>query len=696
MKVNHIDISHFLKNRYHYKIPDFQRPYSWGVSNANTVLEDLESSISSGKKHFFGSVVWISQDDERVIIDGQQRVTTVLLMLIAIYHILGESESQEEIDLAKRLNDEYLYDQYNEEHKRLKLRTVTDDNTFFKNIYEKELDNPECRRSSVYKVYRHFYTYFRGKEKLYERYVSGLSRLEVVELCLDDNTDSPQKIFESINATGRPLEDGDKIRNFVLMVDNKKARATIFNKYWKVIEQSLRSEQAITDFFFNFLIAVRGREIRLGDIYPEFKSYFNEKIDDHSNLEKMFHFYENILRYLNHYLFLRYKKDENQLYVSFHNENFRINHLRIWTNTPFLMSVLEAFVFEKIGKNDVKEVFKITESYLVRRMINGGTGGANKFFPGIFNAVESIKQKHPGSSYSNAYAYLLLSRKGVQRLLDDEEIFNKLPSMDFYSLRSYYKQFILTSIDDCQQSNESHLLRDINESNRQLTIEHIMPQTLTEEWKAELGENYQEIHARYLNTLANLTLTGYSSKYSNNSFIQKKSMENGFNDSPLLINDFVKKEETWNRDALERRGRWWAEQVVKIWPLPKTTIQDVEDDQVQEVKADQLFETDLTGSKPYRVTVFGDYHGVNNWSDLLDVVFEAFYERYSNFKWDILNDDILSKHVSENAEDFRASNEIFDTSIFINSYSNTAGKIELIKRLCKIYNIQPENLKINF
>ena len=675
-------------------MPDFQRPYSWGINNAETMIEDLEASMQSEKKHFFGSIVWINDQDERVIIDGQQRITTILLMLIAIYHVLRQSGEEENKRLAERINEEFLYDKYNEEHKRLKLRTVVDDNEVFKNIYEGDFKPQDYRHLQLYRVYNYFYEYFKEKPDL-QQYISALGNLDIIDLCIDDSNDSPQKIFESINSTGKSLQDGDKIRNFILMTDSKQAREIIFHEYWKVIEQSLSDGKTITDFFFNFLISVNDQEIRVKNIYSEFKTFFHDRISDQSDISQIRNFYNQVLSYLKHYMFLRFNKDENRAYGGLANVGFRLNYLKVFTTTPLLMNVLEDFVNQELSEEEARQIFHITESYIVRRILIGASMmGSNKSMPGIFGNMKQMKKEHPESSYSEIYAHILSEKKGFRRFPRDEELASSIPALDFYSNRGHYKKFILTSIDDCLQSKESFLLKEIASSERQLTVEHIMPRSLNAEWKLSLGQNYQEIHDKYLHTLANLTLSGYNSKYSNSSFKDKKEMPNGFNESTLLINDFIKKQDVWDRDALDRRSEWWIEQVTKIWPVITPSI-GIASSSTKVFRFDDLLKTDFTGTKPYQVVVFNDFYGVDSWSDLLDTVFESFYSQDPDFKTRMLKDEMLYDQISENADDFLTSNEIFDTGIFVNSHSSTERKIHLINRLGQIYGIDKEDLEIH-
>jgi len=259
----------------------------------------------------------LNEGNNSTIIDGQQRATTVLLMLTALYHIISDNPQSSKYP-AQAIKDQYLYNSqdYNEEKNRIKLRTVTTDNEIFEQIFDRKDFSPHAKDSKLYQVYEQFYLYFKEKESL-DRYIDILKNFEVVTIALDASDDNPQKIFESINSTGKPLTDGDKIRNFALMLNNDEARAVVLKKYWQIIENHLTyiNKDFISDFFKYYLTSRLQKEVKIEQVYPEFKKlFFNSIGDKQDDVEKLEEFYNQVLAYLYHYIFLKFNIDKSGTY----------------------------------------------------------------------------------------------------------------------------------------------------------------------------------------------------------------------------------------------------------------------------------------------------------------------------------------------------------------------------------------------
>ena len=688
--MHHSNINAFLftPNKY-FEIPDFQRPYSWNIDQIKTYLEDLEKALESGNSHYFGSIVYISSGQESTIIDGQQRATTVLLMITAIYHlILGDPHRSKMA--ADQINENFLYNKFGEENNRIKLRTMTTDNEVFKKIYNQQIQTKVDEGSRLYKAYKYFSDYFKDKDNL-DRYIGILEKFEIVDISLGASDDNPQKVFESINSTGKPLSDGDKIRNFALMLNNKQARKLVFDKYWKIIERELedQSKDLITDFFKYFLTSYAQREVKADQVYPYFKEVFaNVMGDDQSNIENLDTFYKGILDNLYHYLFLKFNKDEMGIYHSVKDAGFRLNYLKIETPFPFLFRVLGMYKNNEISEQGIQNVFKITESYLARRIIcNIPATGLNKMYSSIHQDISKHKED-PGYSYSDAYSSVLLSKPRSLRFPRTAEIKRAIMVDQFYSYQGRYKTFILSSVDDFEQSKESSLLCKLSSSEPNLSIEHIMPQKLNEQWRDDLGSDWEKVHEQYLHTLPNLTLTGYNLKYSNNSFDDKKTMENGFNQSPLIINQFIKETDVWDRTALEKRSSWWEGKIAKIWPEPSQSFTPA----VTEDQISLLDEYDLKGSAPISVTVLGDLTLVSKWVNVVETIFEALYEKEPSFIEKIVNDENVSKWITTDPTEFYNPLEISETGYFIETGTDSNSKKRLISHLASLFNLSKDDL----
>ena len=687
MDVSRNDIKEFLyKPGTFFKIPDFQRPYSWDKANILNFLDDLEQVIKTDRKHFFGSIVYIKEGDNSTIIDGQQRATTAILMLTAIYHILLDHPERGNISSSEIL-EKYLFNSgnYSNEKNRIKLRTVTTDDKIFKEIFERQKFGSSSKDSKLYQAYEVFIDYFNGKENL-EEYVNKLSNFEIVKIVLDSSDDNPQKVFESINSTGKPLTDGDKIRNFALMLNNSDAREIVLNKYWKNIEADLTevNKDYISDFFKYLLTSKLQKEVKIDQVYPEYKKLFFANIDDQQDdIEKLETFYGSVIDQLDYYNFLKFNKDEDGDYKAITEKGFRLNYLMIEGYFPFLMRVMDEYKHQRIDDTTLQNIFATLESYLARRIIcNMTTTGFNKFFATLHREIVSYIREYPGTNYADVFSYILLNRTGDLRVPKEAEIQSAIENNPLYTQKKIYVRYILSSIDD--RSKESKLLKQLSEGEIPLTIEHIMPQTLNADWKDELGPDYEQIHEKYVDTLPNLTLTGYNSKYSNNKFEIKKTTEFGFNDSPLIINQYLKTVEKWDLNSIQTRNQWWHNQVNKIWPAPSTTFTPS-----LEQKEIVFTESDLTGVKFKAIKVFGEEFECNSCIAAYEFILKKMFEQYADLYDFIIADDFLHKYIRTSADGLSLPGEIVGTPYFFECRLSNNYKTDVIARLIEHLEIAP-------
>jgi len=701
MKVTHNNIKDFLytPNKY-FVIPDFQRPYSWEKDNVQSFLNDLSAlAETQNTNHFFGSIVYINEGDNSVIIDGQQRATTVLLMLTALYHLVAEDSGRANMP-ADQIKESYLYnkfaERYGSEENRIKLRTVTTDNEIFENIFEQSELNDTQKASRIHIAYKYFYEYFKDKNEL-DQYIDVLQRFEVVTIALDATDDNPQKVFESINSTGKPLSDGDKIRNFALMLNNDEVRKYVLNNYWKQIEVSLTdaTNDYITDFFRNYLISKYQRDVKLRDVYPTFKQSFYEAIEDEdASIEELKVFYDDIVSKLSHYQYLKFNRDVASKYGQLGDAGFRINYLQIEVSYPFLMNVLEMFVNGTIDSKRARDIMHMIESMLTRRIISGiASTGLNNLFSTLHKDVMKHLTKYPDETYENVLAYILIEKAGGLRYPVRSEVDISIRNNPFYEQRSYYNLFVLTSIDDMNQSKESSLLRQVSDGSLELTIEHVMPQTLTDAWKKRLGTNYQTIHDSFVHTLPNLTLTGYNSKYSNRDFTEKKTIENGFNNSPLLINRFIAEKNTWTDAELTERSDWWSLQIDKIWPVPLTTFVPESND----VELSLLDEVDLTYTKPKQVTILGESYQINSWKEALPHIFEVLFTKYREEIPSLLDkDEFVGRYIrsKKDANSLISYQVIPGTDYVVEANTSSNYKRMLVAKVGQYLGLSNDDIKV--
>ena len=686
-----------------FKIPDFQRPYSWHRENCKELLDDLEDLIDSTKTHFFGSVVYETKGDESVIIDGQQRVTTVSLMIMAIYHLVTEDPSLTGEHLpAAEIRERFLWNQRHagDSKNRVKLRGITKDAEIFQQIYDQDVKYPH-ENSELYQVYRYFRDYFADKHDLH-RYIEALERLKIVKILLDPRDDQPQKIFEKINATGKELNDGDKIRNFALMMDDDTVRTHVFNQYWIKIEQSLVDSSArrddIKDFFWRLLVSNLQKEVRVTkDVYPEFKKFFADRVKSTGDKEQIDQFWQEALGDLDRYRFLKYHSDETVKMAGFKGSVSRLGSLGVEVHLPYLMRVLKRWHDEQLDSEQVESVMTITETYLVRRgLLRYSTQGLNKFYATLDkNIWEKVSKSQ--SSYEDIYRYMV-TNSGYECPQPDE-LKRRLVDVNFYRLNGGFKNFVLSSYDDKKLPKEpTRLLGLLGQKDSNISIEHIMPQSLNDTWKTELGVDWSETHNKYCNSLANLTLTGYNSEYSNKSFSEKLNAPNGFAQSNLAINrDSVAIYKVFNEESTKDRMDWWLKTIEWIWPYPKSDYApDSDGSSYEEEDLESLASSDLSHSEPQAVVFRQQVIEANNWADVLDVLVDRIYEDDVHLIEKLRGDTKTSPEISQYGQDFIESVGIADSDWLVNTTSTTNDKIRLLNRVLDLANIDQQDVSVRF
>lgn len=692
-----------------FEIPEFQRPYSWQANNVQEFLSDLEECIEKQKKHYFGTVVQVEDTDStysNAIIDGQQRVTTSLLMIAAIYHLAKKDPSliENPETTVDKIEYQYLINK-DLDNNRVKLRTVTTDNQILQRIFDVNGDESRLtlkeRQSNLFQVYSEFCQYFTGKKGL-DKYIDGLGHFEISALTLVAGDDNPQRVFESINSTGKPLTDGDKIRNFALMLNNNTLRDHVYKKYWTVIEEALVdvSKDYITDFFRSYIISKKQAIVKLDAVYPEFKKLFERQVGEDQNMEKIDAFYGDIVESLRFYQLLKFGENTStdNRYDGITSTVFKMRYIQTDLYIPFALSVLR-YADDNLTKQQLDEVFGLIETYFSRRIVcNINTTSVDRFLASLHKDALGYLEDAPESNYVDVLKYLFLSRTGQTRMPSDAEYENAIRTNPTYTQRNAFINYILTSSDG--SSKESNTLNQIANGDLRLSIEHVMPQTLTKEWEHELGadelgiEHTHLVHDQYIHTLANLTLTGYNSEYSNRSFDEKKTLvvkgeKVGFNDSDLRINKWIAAHDAWNEETLKERQDWWIENLQKVWPLPQTNFKPVEPDTTVLL----LNEQNLKGKGIRSVQVFGDSTLVGTWAEALDIIAESIYDKNPDFFDLVSQDEFLFKYFKKDSSGFNNSAEILDTGYYLDTGNDTNTKLRIVHALGKLFELSSDDIK---
>lgn len=657
-------------------IPVYQRTYNWKIQNCEQLLNDLKAVYRNNyDSHFFGSIVYVEEDlggcNEYIIVDGQQRITTVSILLLAIRNYLNNNDiNANGINIAKIMKA-YLIDEYANDEKKLKLKLVHGDDEAYNRLIE---NSTPIENNSITINYMFFYNQLKKMEsteisKLYE----AITKLMIVAISLKpQNGDDPQLIFESLNSTGLDLQESDKIRNYVLMGLDSKRQEILYKKYWEKIELLVGKQDMSR--FIRYYLAIKTRELPKEDkLYFEFKKYkMNYDITIESLLEGLIiyaQFYNEIMKC---------NPSDNGYKGAFG----RLMHLEVNTSIPLLFDLLYAYKNNLLDNKEICEAAQLIESYYVRRMICGlPISSINRTFVSIGTEIEKYINED-NATYLDAFKFSILARTGKSRFPNDHEFDNCFHSFELYNAKPVFKKYILERLENSNSKEKVAVEEQINCG--VLTIEHVMPQTLTQEWKTYLGNSWELIYTKYLHTIGNLTLTAYNSDYSNLSFDKKKEKpENGFMYSKLFLNDYIKKASVWNENTMIKRAELLFCVAKKLWGMPITNFRHKENEQWIDLDD----EYDFTGKTIVKMVFLGDEISTNNISDAYNKINVQLYmldpETYLS---------INSKYISTNERDIRKPYKL-SNSLFIETNLSSQSKVNEIRKYLKYFNLDPQDLR---
>lgn len=556
------NINSILNGFKQFIIPVYQRTYSWESEQCERLWNDIvEMQHGNRVGHFVGSIVNIAEQamptgvQKYMIIDGQQRMTTLSILLIALRDY-GFNHPEDTSINPNGINGMCIQNDYGQGDEKYKLLlTQTDRDILIKLIERSPLDGVGFSR--ILETYNFFIEKIEKQELTLQQIQEGVAKLQIVNITLDRVVDDAQLIFESLNSTGMDLSQSDLIRNYILMGLDPNTQSNIYKHYWLPMEKLFNYEKqsALMDQFFRDYLTYKGGRIpKFGKIYEEFKSYHKNKF-----VGAVQEFCKDIYINAKYYTNIYYAKSgEKELDLIFKD----IAELKMEVSFPFLLKVYSDFDKGSITKEQFCDVLKYCESYVFRRSICGiPTNSLNKTFMMI---TKEIKENNYVNSIK-AYFILLDSYKVFP---NNEEFKNDFEKKDIYNMR--IRNYILSKLEN--YNNKA----PINIEN--FTIEHIMPQNKNpkQEWKDALGENWGEVQKMYLHTLGNLTLTAYNSEMSDEPFLKKLNMSGGFKESALRINSFVVNQVTWNEDLIKERATFLAEKALKIWDYPVLTAEELE------------------------------------------------------------------------------------------------------------------------
>ena len=684
MRVYNKKFVEFLEgNDKHFVIPVYQRNYDWSKEHCKRLFNDILEIHKKGyTNHFLGTIVSIydeqSEKREYLIIDGQQRITTLSLLLLALYDLLDKEEIKGNIN-KEEIRDEYLVNKYSEGDKRIRLKPVKDDNLAFIQLFKSS--DEKIPDSNVTNNYEYFKERIKKLDISFEDFYKAIKKLIIVEIELIRSEDDPQMIFESLNSTGLSLTQSDLVRNFILMKQPSKEQEEFYNKYWYKIEKNTRFN---VDNFIRDFLTYKERVIPNKDkVYESFKKFVRQ-----NHAENLEDFLKELLKFSEYYSKIVFSKEED---ATINNLLKRINKLEVSVSYPFLLEVFDDYSNNILKKDDVVEILKILESFAFRRIITDlPTNALNKIFQILGRDIKKVENYK--ENYIDILKYLLISKKGSQKFPTDQEFSDKFKTRDVYNLKSKNRLHLLENLENYENKEEVKVEELLND--KTLDIEHIMPQTLTKIWITALGQDFHQIHEKWLHTIGNITLTGYNSKLSNKSFVEKRDMQKGFKESRLFLNKYLSELDNWNEENIQKRSEILCEVALKIWIYPQTNyIIPKKTDNLYSLSDDHCF----TGEKIESYIFQEKEIKVKSWKELYQSICLSLYDVDSNKFKSFLEDDEFQmkkrKMISANKANLTSPLKISDT-IYLESNLNTDTILNMIRLVLKKFEIDDDEVSV--
>ena len=567
------NIYEILNGNKQFLIPVYQRYYSWDIEQCKRLWNDIVEMQKKGKVgHFVGSIVNIAEQamptgvQKYMIIDGQQRMTTLSLLLLALRDYAINNPEDTTIN-ARRIDNMLLKNEYESGDERYKLLlTETDRDILMRLVEEKPI--PDDTRSKLLDNYKFFAGKIADKELQPAEVYESIGKLQIVNITLDRSVDDAQAIFESLNSTGKELSESDLIRNYVLMGLEPTEQTYVYEHLWRPMELLFvyETQDSVMDRFFRDYLTMKITRIPKQDrVYEEFKLY-------HLNCEfsTIRELCQDLLTYAKYYTDMVFKRSSNPALKSLYED---INDLRMEVSYPFLLKVHNDYAEGIISEDDLKLIIRLCISYVFRRSIcDIPTNSLNKTFATLKNEIKP-------DDYVNSIKALFVMRNDYKEFPDDDKFAAAFVSRDIYTMRS--RNFILSHLEN--YGNKAPIIIE------NYTIEHIMPQnsSLSPEWQQMLGAKWREVQKTYLHTIGNLTLTAYNSEMSDHPFMVKMDMEGGFKESALRLNAYVVKLNEWNEQTIKERAALLADKAKQIWAYPDMTAAELAPYQTVEKPAER-------------------------------------------------------------------------------------------------------------
>ena len=685
-------------NKKQYCIPVFQRDYAWTEEQCTKLFEDIVMAYKKDRPHFCGSFVYAplgskKHIDSYIIIDGQQRFTTLYILIKALADSADDDRDKDA--LQRYLYNEDKFDRYGlDEKSKLKLKPVKTDNDQLLLLMSGKIEQMDkSRRGIIY----HNYMLFMQLIKSFLEESSANSVLMINDgieklICADirlDTDDNAQEIFERINSTGIKLGLADLIRNYILMTDTDQER--LYEEYWLTV-QNLLPDKLLDNFFIDYLNMKSDGFVKESEAYKSFKQVYVEgKYDNEKRLQEILHYAKQ------YYVFCYGSSDFG---AEVNKALAGLRKLKQTTVYLFLFRVFDDYENGIINKNELARVLKMLLSYSIRRLVcEIGSNTLRGLYKTLYGRV--FEQKENKNTYYDSLVSFFLQQTSKNTIPSDNEFVTALQEKNLYSKNALCKYLL------CAIENQGKETLDTEN----LSIEHIMPQNknLSMSWQKMLGENWQSVHEKYLHTLGNLTLTGYNSELGDKPFEKKKEkLEETITHIAVLYSD-VKDKSEWNSVNMEKRAKRLAEIILKLFPIeqPKIKIEFTDPPYNLYTLANP---DDATYKTVNYFEFLGERVNVSSFAEMVRSIAQILYDMDNS-----IIDDMAKKHeplpewttpaFSYEEDGVRNPFKLRNCNIYISTGYSASACIFFIRGLMKkyefdisedfVYSAKPNNTSIN-
>lgn len=666
-------VNDVLGNIKQINIPVYQRRYSWRREQLVRFVDDLRMAFANHRdKYFFGSLILDASSgglNTVAVIDGQQRLTTVSLFLIAIRDMLGQDD--EEYD---RINEEYLINKFDKVSvAKNRLHSVPGDEEQYIDVLRHGAGAAE---SLFLETYAYFYDVLNQDWLSVTDWLQVLEeRLQVMNIVVNQDDDA-QLIFESLNSTGMSLTESDKIRNYLLMSLHGDKQQEAFD-LWRSNER-LVPRGELSKFYRHYLssLAMTSKPIKEAEIYDDYRRYVGgtESFDRLAQLKK-----ENTVAKI-------YATIANPQQAQFDDPRIksllvRIGHLNNDILYPYFLQIFAKFRDGELSANQMTGILQVILAYLARRLFVGiPTTGLNQLFVVLDRQVVRYAERNQ-LDYVQALKLVLTKKVKRNKLFPtDAELEAALQTKDYYHISYPSLWFILDELNNAEGEHQS-LFERAQEGT--YSVEHIMPQHLTMNWRGALGSEWESIYHDWENRLANLTLTGFNGQMSNKAFLEKRDMPDGYDKSGIKLNQWIAKHDHWSADTMAARENYLFQRALAVWPRPEVPDIDESDSDTSWDTLDVILQADPTGTKPAAYS-FGDDHDmpIGSWRGLYNRIVNALWNTDPTNFFALANSDNSLVQHKDNLVPGKKYRQLGNTDIYVsNEGSNSWNRVSHIKSI---------------